>query len=230
MLVTMQVADVGWRRALRLPLPRPEAVPGLRDARGAVTARFNASLIPDAEPGRAVWFGFWDDEPAFDRFLNGGGPLVERFGDGWTLRMTPLRAHGAWPGSPTELPADDGYRGPVAVLTLGLLRLRRSIRWTIASNQVQKQFLEAPGVVWAMGASRPPLFAATMSIWESAEAASGFAHRPDEAHQRAVAANRASPFMRQELFARFRPVASSGGLDGAEPTIAPDWLDRRATA
>lgn len=225
MLATMQVADIGMRRALRLPLPTPEAVPGLRDARGGVTARLRGSVIPDATPSRAMWLAFWDDEAAFDRYLASDHRLTSWFADAFTVRMEPLQAYGAWPGFPEDLDPQraERHQGPVVVTTIGLLRMRRSIPWTIASNRVQKQFQQTPGVIWAMGASKPPFFVATMSIWESSEAAEGFAHQPGGAHQKAMEASNAGPFMRQEIFARFAPIATSGRL-GPDPAIDESWL------
>jgi len=190
-------------------------------------ARFNRSIVPDPAWGLSMWLGFWDEERSLDHFLDGESPIVETFKDGLNLRMEPLRGHGAWPGFPPEPEhATDDYSGPVVVLTLGLLRLRRSLAWTRASNDVQRQFLEAPGVIWAMGASRPPLFAATTSIWETADAASTFARNEGRAHARAVAANTANPFMRQEIFARFKPLSSTGSID-THPSLAEDWLRSR---
>ncbi len=174
-----------------------------------------------------MWLGFWDEERSLDRFLDSGSPIVETFQDGWNLRMEPLRGHGAWPGFPDDPEQATGdYSGPVVVLTLGLLRLRRSLAWTRASNHVQRQFLDAPGVIWAMGASRPPLFAATVSIWESADAASTFARAEGQAHAKAVAANTTKPFMRQEIFARFKPLTSTGSI-ATNPPLTEEWLRSR---
>ncbi len=227
MLASLHVADVGLRKSFRMGHPDPADVPGLLDARSGIMARFNRSIVPDPAWGLCMWLGFWDEERSLDRFLNNGSPIVKAFDDGWNVRMEPLRGHGAWPGFPPDPEqATDDHSGPVVVLTLGLLRLRRSLAWTRASNDVQRQLLEAPGVIWAMGASRPPLFAATMSIWESAEAASTFARDEGRAHATAVAANTANPFMRQEIFARFKPLSSTGSID-TRPPLTQDWLQSR---
>lgn len=227
MIASLHVADVGLIKSFRVRPPSPQTVPGLRDARAGLTARFTDSVIPDPAFGRAMWLAFWDDEASLDRYLESKSPLVEMFQKGLTIRMVPLRSHGAWPGFPTELGDDHvAYDGPVVVMTLGLLRLRRSFAWTQASNRVQKQFLTAPGVIWAMGASRPPLFAATVTVWESATAASTFAHQPGGAHSTAIDENAGNPLMRQEIFARFKPCSSTGSL-GPAPDLAQDWLSDR---
>lgn len=177
-----------------------------------------------------MWLAFWDDETSLDRFLETDSPVVKQFSDGWCLRMVPLRAHGTWPGFPTDLVAEPAEEttGPVVVLTLGLLRMKRAMAWTKASTKVQQQFLDTPGVIWAMGASKPPKFAATMSVWESAAAAAGFARKQGEAHAAAMAENSEDPFMQQEIFARFKPVATSGSL-GPSPELSVDWLLDRAS-
>ena len=229
MFASLQVADVGLLKSFRVRPPSPDAVPGLRDARSGLMARFTESLTPDPAFGRAMWLGFWDDEAAFERFNESGSALLDTFDGGWTLGMTPLKAHGSWPGFPTDLGADGDEGGPVVVMTLGLLRMRRALAWTRASNRVQRQFLETSGVVWAMGASKPPFFAATVSVWESAADAAGFAHRQGEAHAAAAKENAADPFMRQEIFARFKPVWSEGSL-GPNPDLAEGWLTGRTAA
>ena len=171
-----------------------------------------------------MWIGFWDAEESLDRFIEAGSPIVENFRDGLHVRLQPLRGHGQWPGFPDDLtPEGRDDEGPVVVMTLGLLRLRRSISWNRASNNVQKQFLQTPGVVWAMGASKPPFFAATVSIWESANAATTFARLEGQAHAKAARDNAKDPFMSQEIFARFKPVSSSGSLM-KNPPLAGDWL------
>lgn len=231
MFASLHVADVGLLKSFRVRPPSPDSVPGLLDARSGLTARFTRSIIPDPAWGRAMWLAFWDEEASLDRYLATNTPLVQAFDDGLTVRMEPLRGHGAWPGFPadSDLNGNDEYDGPVVVLTIGLLRLRRSMAWTRASNKVQQQFLETPGVIWAMGASQPPLFAATMSVWESGTAAAAFAHKQGAAHAAAIAAGSERPFMRQELFARCKPVASSGSL-GPSPELPAGWLADRAPA
>ena len=230
MFASLHVADVGLLQSFRIRPPSPESVPGLLDARSGLTARLAPSFIPDPAWGRAMWLAFWEDEASLDRFLETDDPIVKQFSDGWSVRMIPLRAHGAWPGFPTDLTAEaaEETTGPVVVLTIGLLRMKRALAWTRASTKVQKQFVDTPGVVWAMGASRPPKFVATMSVWESAAAAAGFAKKQGEAHLAAMTESSASPFMREEIFARFRPVATSGSL-GPSPELQADWLLDRAS-
>lgn len=226
MLARLQIADIGFRSVLRLKAPRPDEVSGLLDARVGLMARFTDSIIPDPVFGRAMALSFWEDDAALDAYEASGAGATSALAGGWSLRMEPMRGHGAWPGFPAGVDDHSDYTGPIVVTTIGLLRIRRSMAWQRASNKVQKQFLDAQGVIWAMGATRPPYFAATVTVWESAAAAASFAREPNEAHFNAMGNNARDPYMRQELFARFRPLSSAGQL-GPRPALAESWLADR---
>lgn len=241
MIVSTHVADVGSAAAFRLKPPDPGTTPGLRSAHVGIAGRLTGRIVPDVMLGRAVMVALWDDDASLDRFLVDGSRLAERLATGWSMRLEPLRAYGSWPGLPADTPSardlpgeppsgstDADAGGPVVVTTLGLLKLRRAIPWTRASNAAQRRLTESDGVIWAMGVASPPRFVATLSVWESAAAAKAYAYE-EGAHRSAIAANAATSFMTQEVFARYRPYATSGHLDG-HPAIAEDWLLARTSS
>ena len=104
MIATVDIADLGVRRTL-LSLrhrPAPTKIPGLRwlDTAAAVPL---ASKHP---PGfrRSVMIAFWDDEDAAATFMR-EHPLGKRFAEnGFHAVLRPIRAYGAWPGLPDEVP------------------------------------------------------------------------------------------------------------------------------
>ena len=226
MIASVHVADIGAGAALGVlrKAPRPGSVPGLRHANVALAAPLSASMRPSPQAGRVGLVAFWDDDAALDAFL-GTHPLAEKLAGGWRLRLTPLRAHGSWPGLPEDLPTARSvdHEGPAAVLTLGRVRLTRVIPFVRASATAEGRVLDAPGLLWATGLARPP-FVATCSLWRDTRALSTYAYgaaHPE--HVDAVTTDRAKPFHAQSAFIRFAPSDSHGSLDGRNP-LAEDWV------
>jgi hypothetical protein len=220
MIASVHIADVGPRRALGL-LRRAPSAPGLRHANVALTAVLGGSIRPSPDLGRAALVAFWDDDAALDRFLS-THPTAAALGDGWHVRLDPLRLHGSWPGVPDDIPRARkvDHDGPAAVLTLGRMRLTQAPRFFRASNKAENRVVGAPGLIWATGMARPP-FVSTCSLWESTDALSDYAYGPVEpAHPDAIAAGRAKPFHHQEAFIRFRPYGAHGSLGGRNPLAA----------
>jgi hypothetical protein len=223
-IVSVHLADVGRLRAPRLLLRRG---PGRNQPRGSSYAELVAAAplrsgrLPRPQPGRIGLVAAWDDDAALDEFL-GNHPLAEALAAGWHVRLEPLRVFGAWAGMPNlprrEHPVDDGE--PVAVLTLGRLRLRRARPFLQTSAPAEKEAVADPAVIASTGLARPPRLVSTFSIWRSAAAMRQYAHDGRGAHQAAVAADRARPFHHESAFIRFRPYASRGAWDGRNPLAA----------
>ena len=227
MLASVHVADVGVGQALKTLRRRPTA-PGLRTAEVALAARFTHSKLPNIDVGRVALIAFWDDDDALDRFL-AESPFAARLAGGWYARLDPLRAFGAWPGLPEDVPRPRTvtHDGPAVVITLGRLRLPQAPRFLRTSARAEARVVDSPGLVWATGLARPPFFS-TCSVWESGDALSAYAYGSDgPAHSDAIAADRAKPFHHRSAFIRFRPYASSGGLGGRNP-LAATWADSLA--
>lgn len=123
------------------------------------------------------------------------------------------------PGLPRrERPVEDGE--PVAVLTLGRLRLRRARPFLEASAAAEGTAVDDPALVASTGLARPPHLVSTFSIWRSAAAMRAYAYGKAGAHQAAVRADRSGPFHHESAFVRFRPYASRGSWDGRDPLAA----------
>jgi hypothetical protein len=217
MFALVQIADLGPRRALPLVLKGPSVkAAGLRNAEIGLSAPLSAALFPKPQAGRVALVTMWDDETALDRFV-ADDPIAQSMADGWSARLQPLRAWGAWPGVPDDIPKARTVEnsGAVAVLTMGRLRVRRAVPFVRATAKAEGRVVVAPGCIWATGLSRPPLVS-TFSLWESADAAREYAFAPG-AHDDAIVQGRAEPFHKREVFVRFRPYASTGHLDGRNP-------------
>lgn len=223
MIVSVHLAEVGWRRAPRMLRGRPRLsdVPGLTYAEPVLSTPLRDGPVPRPGPGRVGLIAAWKDDDALDRFLD-DHPLAARFADGWHVRLEPLRVYGSWsrmPGLPQrEKPVDN--EEPVAVLTLGHTKLHRAVPFLRTSEPAERAAVGDSAVLASTAFARPPRFVSTFSLWRSAAAMHEYAHSNDGAHQAAVRADRAKPFHREAAFIRFRPYASQGSWSGRDPLAA----------
>jgi heme-degrading monooxygenase HmoA len=223
MIATVQLADLGPRGALRAVTrrPMPGATPGLRSAQVAVFAPLALTRPPPI--GRAGLIAFWDDEEAFDRFVD-TDPIGQRFAGGFEARLRPLRAYGSWPGLPADVATSRSvpHDGPVVVLTLGRLRISQAIRFLRASRPAERAAVAHEGLIWGSAAVRPP-FVATVSIWRDAQATAAYAYGHQQpAHSDAISKQHRKDFHRQSAFIRFAPIRMEGAVRRTNPLAASD--------
>ena len=143
------------------------------------------------------------------------------------MRLAPLGGHGTWGGVPPLTPAPGGADrpadaragdGPVAVLTRARVAPRHWAAFHRAAGAVDAQLRRSPGLLAAVGVGEWPVgLLATFSLWRSVGDVAAFAHRPGSPHADVVARTRRHGWFREELFARFRPYASAGTWEGADP-------------
>ncbi len=220
MIVSVHIASLGPRAALdalRQP-PRPGDVPGLSYAEATVTAPLGEGLLPRPRLNPIGLIAAWDDDGALDEFSR-GHPLGKALAGGWMTRLEPLRVSGAWAGMPglpaREIPVADDE--PVAVLTLGRLRLRRLVPFLRSGAPAESEVAAEPALLASTGLARPPHLVSTFSLWRDAAAMRDYAYRKQGAHQAAVRSDRARPFHHESAFVRFRPYASRGSWNGRDP-------------
>ena len=218
MIATVQVADVGLVGALRAVMrrPKPSTTPGLRSAEVALFAPLALAGRPPMS--RAGLIAFWDDENAFERFLD-QDPIARRFAGGFQARLQPLRAYGSWPGLPVDVPGSRTvpHTGPVVVLTLGRLRVSQTVRFLRTSRPAERAAVADDGMLWGSAAVRPP-FVATVSLWRDAESTKAYAYGSGQpAHSAAIRAQQRKDFHRQSAFIRFAPTRLDGTLGGKNP-------------
>lgn len=228
MIVSVHLADVGRLNAQRMLL-RPlqaRSVVGMTYAEvvfGAKLGTRAGTRIPRPQPGRVGLIAAWDDDSALDSFL-ADHPFAERLAHGWHARLQPLRCFGSWAGMP-ELPAREipvADDEPVAALTLGRLRISRTMAFLRSAAPAERDATDDPAVLAATGLGRftPPRLVSTFSIWRSAAAMREYAFDGSGSHQAAVRVDRANPFHHESAFVRFRPYASQGLWDGRDPLAA----------
>jgi hypothetical protein len=222
-IATVQLADLGPAGTLRAMMrrPRPSGTPGLRAAEVAVFAPLALSGPPPIR--RAGLIAFWEDDDAFDSFLD-NDPIGQRFAGGFQARLRPLRAHGSWPGLPPDIPSSRAVQhdGPVVVLTLGRLRISQAVRFLRASRPAERAAAAHSGMIWGSAAARPP-FVATVSIWQNTHVTAAYAYgRQQPAHREAISEQQRKDFHRQSAFIRFAPTRLEGTLRGANPLVVSD--------
>src|SRR5215210_4458739 len=119
-----------------LDRPALRRTPRLRFSRLLGTGR-GATMTLSADLRRWAMFAVWEDEVALDAFL-AGSEVAARWralaAESYSVKLTPLRAHGAWGGSNplggASGPAPSGSAlsaaevEPVAILTRARIRLR----------------------------------------------------------------------------------------------------------
>ena len=217
MILSVHLADVGVRAAPALLRRRPDParVPGLRYAETVLAAPLGGGLLPRPQPGRVGLIAAWDDDAALDGFVAGHHPVARGLADGWRVRLEPLRTSGAWPALPEldgrVVPVDDDE--PVAVLTLGRLRLARVLTFLRTSAAAEAQAVGDPAVTFSTGLARPPRLVSTFSLWRSAGEMRAYAYGASgPSHRAAIDAHRARAFHHESAFARFRPYAAGGTL------------------
>jgi hypothetical protein len=232
MIATVDIAELGLRRtftAIRRR-PTPDQVPGLRWLDIALAVPLAMRRPP--RPRRAVMLAIWDDADAAAAFAD-SHPIAEQFRTGVHATLQPLRAFGSWPGLDEETPRSRAATndGPVVVVTLGMLRVSQFIRFMRASRPAERSATTADGFLWGTAAVQPPLargarapLVATVSVWDSANAAAAYAFTPPTAgHPSAITAQRRKDFHHQSAFIRFTPVELRGTLGPPNP-LATDTV------
>ena len=223
MITSVHIAEFGLSGGLFRGI-KAANVRGLLSADGGPLAALGPAVLPRADLKRVGMVGFWESEQALDDFLM-TNPTGKKLADGWQARLAPLRAYRTWPGLPAETPKARTVTtdGPVAVTTLAKLKLTNAYRFFKTSAKAEARVVTSPGLIWASGFGGLP-FAATLSLWESAQAAHDYAYgaaQPE--HSDAVAVDRAKTFHREKAFVRYRILSVSGEMtSGRNPIPAFD--------
>ncbi len=227
MLFSAHVVDSSPIAALRRSTPQAGDVPGLQSARNGTCAPFTKGVLPRPQFRREALLACWDDAAALDEFLD-GHPDGQVFAGGWEMRMELYRAVGVWPGlepAPVHQAAAEGTEGegPSVAITIGTAYLRTVVPFMRVNSGLEDQFLATPSGLWGTALTNlPQRLVATLTIWESGDAAVEF--MKSGAHGAAVKAHydpRKDPtghtFVTGGGFFGFRPLSTRGSLSGKNP-------------
>jgi len=196
----------------------------------ATCAPFTRGVLPRPQLGREALLACWTDEDALDHFL-ADHPTGQAFTAGWHVRIKLIRAAGVWPGLTYDMVGAAGAKAttasrPSVAITIGTAYLRTVVPFMRVNRGLEDQFLDTPSGIWGTAMTNlPQRLVATLTIWESADAASDYMR--SGAHAAAVAAHydpaknpTGHTFVTGAGFFGFSPLAVSGSVDGKNPLPA----------
>ncbi len=210
------------RALLRMGLDRGplRRTPGLRFAKLVGTGRGRTFTPRDADPRHWGIVASWDSTAAAARFEAGQvaaawGRLAE---ERLRLSLRPIASRGSWAGRrPFGDPIATPYDGAVAALTRARIAARHQVTFWRSVPPVTLDLARSPGLRLAVGIGEAPVgLQGTLSLWESAAALTGFAHR-GAAHVEAVRRTGEVGWYSEELFARFAVLDVRGTYRGRTP-------------
>ncbi len=133
----------------------------------------------------------------------------------YTIKMQPMQAHGQWDGAEpfqTSENIEKDYAGPIVVLTRAKINFTKLLDFWRHVPKAHASLNKSEGVLLALGIGENPITQqATISIWDSVESLKKFAYQ-QAGHKEIVKRTRQRGWYREELFARFVPVAVDGGV------------------
>lgn len=164
----------------------------------------------------------WENERSAAKFFANSAIIKQfrrRAREIWTVRLAAVKSHGAWSGQNPFVPlanlSTDGK--PLAVLTRATINFKKMRRFWSFVPATSLEINQAGGLIRSIGVGEAPFFRqATFSLWQSETAMRDFAYK-SPVHKQVVKLTRAENWYKEELFARFVPVASEGTWDGVDP-------------
>ncbi len=177
----------------------------------------------DLQPDWQQWglLAVWETQEDFDRFYNKS--FIRSWWnlfktEQWTILCEPLQSHGKWDGNePFGSPNLTNYNGPIAVLTRATIRLNKLKNFWSNVDTVAKLMTGAKGYITSFGIGEAPFYRqATFSIWENLDDVKAFAYGSRE-HAEVIKKTRLENWYSEELFARFKPIATFGIINGTDP-------------
>ena len=181
----------------------------------------NGTFDKEADLQQWALLSVWNNETDFNDFNQRSFISLwwKKFAsETYTILCEPLMSHGLWDGKePFGKPHNTSYTGPIAVLTRATIRFNRLKNFWANVDKVAKLMSRSKGYITSFGIGEAPLYRqATFSIWESVEDVKAFAYQSEE-HREVIQKTRDENWYSEELFARFKPIASFGMLNGKDP-------------
>jgi hypothetical protein len=177
------------------------------------------SIKPDWS--RYGLFAVWKSKEAADNFFD-ESQFIRRFqtqaAEIWTIRLLPIKAHGKWSGENLfDEFVTPKQNSPIAILTRASIHLNKLKRFWSHVPATSGELEKADGLIASIGVGEAPfVHQATFSLWQSEREMQDFAYR-SPIHREVIRKTRAENWYREELFARFVPVAAVGKWNGRNP-------------
>jgi hypothetical protein len=137
----------------------------------------------------------------------------------WTMVLEPIEGHGTWDGKKAfgNLPKNSDYEGMIAVLTRATIRINRLSNFWKHVDGVAKKMASSKGFITSLGIGEVPwIKQATLSIWDSKESMRTFSYKMSE-HAEVIRKTREEKWYSEDMFVRFKIIASTGTLNHENP-------------
>ncbi len=176
------------------------------------------SLKPDWQQWGVL--AVWDDRASFERFYNQSfiATWWNFFGvEKWTILCEPLQSHGKWDGKePFGSAVMKDHHGPIVVLTRANVRYSKFRQFWKSVSAVTNHLHNSKGFIMSLAIGELYSLPATFSVWDNIEDMKAYAYASGE-HADVIKRARKENWLSEELFARFKPVASFGTIKGEDP-------------
>lgn len=178
-------------------------------------------------PNTAVWgiLAVWDSED-IARTRVADAAVYQRWrakaAESYSVFLSATSARGEWSGkSPFETEPQkhaEQASGPLAALTRATIRPRSLSQFWKREPAISLAIGDNPDVLFKIGIGEVPwLHQVTFSIWPDADSMAAFARDPSGPHAQAIKAVRAGGWFREELYAQFAVIGSTGTWEGTNP-------------
>lgn len=221
-LCTFTLTRLPWRRApLGLVAVSHRRVK-LGEVRDAAFARLlgtghASSAGAGVDVRRWATFVAWKREPDLAAWHRSHAAVAAE-GECWSVLLEVVSAHGQWGGVELDGPeVAVPPPGPIAVLTRARVCTSRVPALLAAASTVEKERAAAPGLLASVSIRDWPVWVqGSFSLWCDVASMRAFA-RASAGHGPVIRRTRSDGWYTEELFARFRPLASVGAWDGRDP-------------
>lgn len=137
----------------------------------------------------------------------------------WSIILQPLEGHGRWDGKEVfgTLPRISDYDGLIGVLTRATIKINRLSNFWKHVEGVSKKMNTSKGFITSLGIGEVPwIKQATFSVWENKESMKAFSYKMPE-HTEVIRKTREEKWYSEEMFVRFRIIASVGTVNNVNP-------------
>jgi hypothetical protein len=137
----------------------------------------------------------------------------------YSIYLRNIQSRGLWSQKKPFIPGEpDPENNLIVTLTRATIRPRFYLNFWKRVGGISRSHTNRKGLIFTKGlGERPWVMQATFSIWSSAEDMNAFAHREGGRHYEAIEATRMRNGFKEELYARFQPLSTTGSWFERDP-------------
>ena len=137
----------------------------------------------------------------------------------WTVLLEPIEGQGTWDGKEVfgKMKKNSLHHGTIAVLTRATIKINRLKNFWSHVDGVAANMKSSKGFMMSLGLGEVPwIKQATFSVWENKESMKNFSYKMKE-HAEVIKKTRAEKWYKEELFVRFKILATHGSINNINP-------------